>query len=1456
MPGAGTHITIIQRLAEAAQNDSDLDLKRFLTNPNLNADWTDYASPDALQGRYAVLGAMGPDMFYLMLDYGGGVQQFEDVAIKIAGTFRCVGQLTGDINNLVESTLDTFTDGVWKSIEQTFGYLKGILVDGLLDLLIDKNNFWFFFLPLREVDDYRHNWYWADTLHYVKSGCFTQKLLDNCKALQAATPDTETVKCLSAYSLGYLSHYVADTIGHAYVNRIVESPWRNHWQRHHLVENFIDAYVWASWHDIGSDPSGISTDEKTLDSVRSMRGDVNRDGAARLNYARLNDLSNIGTSGIDPIVDSAINSVCNLIQQGLFDIGVSSLPPPPAIEDPIFTTWTQFIHDAMWETYSSTPDAPSRMGRFPSVDDIAGAYGAYRIVLSLATEEDVEPPQMPNILGDLQSILNQMISSINAAIGSVGPPPSVGGSGFSLDALWDAVKAYVKWLGQVADAALKVIGDIISAAIQAGVTVAADTIKAGLYLLNSLLYSIYHPLRMTLVMSAFSVPFNEDLMAMWGPLDLQTLWNAPKGGDQPLYPIVPVVSERDFAADSSHTFSPYRPYFLPSNLAPVNVEFPSTNFPQQILNWTSPDDMLDSSVAGTDNMFSAAGPAPATTVPLINPADGSKLTDLETFDGSQRYFGSIMANCDTAIRFAVSNILGTPYPKGTTLPDYNLDCDRGFAWPCWDVDFPTAQGESFPWNGADPYPADTVVRVNTPITTVIPLPQIPMLIDWGDQVPKAADPGNRPFLTRNDPFGRQRSGDAWVNAETMNPAGNCNYAEFQFPSIIINPNSSTLKALDQCMPAKPNPNPPSNGLLTFDYQFAETQFPHFLHSDPTASPPVIDDLVQIFEKLPYTGDKTPENDGRLADFLRALASTGDPKLILANAVSLKLNNGISRLLWDSQTLVDTSPIPVDDKLVTAVAQLGVTGRTSYENFVRWVPGGNGPQDTDLVQAVKGLFPNAKFDPAALQAAAHSVLDTAYTTLWAIRSNDPGWRAFRSSLGWIAVSGFDDTPHRPVNVPTAPYPQYDIDLDVPYTDPSKAGTFSVTTRYMVASAHTFVGPIDPEKSSFIDPLPNLLQAPIEPFSSTPAPRTIPKDLAIIPAGNKIIIYIHGGGSRAEEAVNMANWLIAEGHAAGEEYTVISFDLPNSAYGTSFDVGRVVGSYNHQNLYILGFDQSFIIQFIETLDLQLGNVKGRIAAVMGGSLGGNMSALMTDHYDQNHGYLNTIVAWSVTATSPSKYLGIVKVGDVAAYIAGQEGQVTLQEIPHDHAEEVKYISNMYASPLSADPLLYIPPQPIMWYRGGYAPDGSIGGWQPCKDRSIAGSRYDRYEVYSPNERRWTTAIDLEQISFSFQDNGSGLSVVTAAPPGMPNPHLLLVAGEQDNFFPNEIHDSTIDVARQIRLSGHGKAEFWLDTGHSIHAERPQLFAREIVYFLTHLDAGDSPNGVVVTTVPQAADSVNSL
>lgn len=1449
MPGVGTHTTIIQRLALAANAPTagDPALSTLLTDPNLNGSWATYASADALQSRYAALGAMGPDIFFLMLDYGPEIQDFENVVVKLAATFRAAGELSSQLKNTIDSTLDDLTDDLWSQFSTVFGRVNQILTQGALDLLIEVVNPWSLYLPLRQVDDFQNNWYWGDFLHYVKTGCFTRKLLDNARAMHTADPGSATSRCLSAYALGFLTHYVADTVGHGWVNRIVESPFRNLWQRHHLVENFIDTHVWSIWHDKGT-PGARPGDEDNLDTIRAATGASSRTGAARLNYARLDDVINVGSVGIDPLIDSTLDKIVSSIQTGTFSLGVSSLPTLQAPDDPIFTTWAQFLADTIRATYPPDQMHPNRMGRYPTGDDIAGAYGAYRLLLAMQTGEHVEPPAPP-MGSDFAAELDAMWKKVLADLGTIPPPPPVPvGTSFDPAALIAAIKAELAWLGAAADAVLNAVGDLIAGATAAGVGLAKDATRAGLYLLDSLLYSAYHSLRMVVVMNGYCGPFIEDLTAVWHGLDLTTLWNSGAAVVSPRYPLEPVVSQRDLAIDPSHPFSPYRPFLVPSTMAPVTMEQPVTRFPAQVLAWTMPEDMLDSAVPGTDDMFSVAGPAPATTTPVLNPVDGTTVATLKTFDGSLRYFGSIMANCDMALTFAAPYVLGTAdWPKDVVLPDYNLDADRGYAWPCWDVDWtPTNAIGHFPWDGADPYPLDTAGRIGG-------FPGI----NWGKNPgvapgsPAEKGPRTNPLLPATvragttDPFGAPRSGSAFVNAVALGDPGACTYDDGTFPSVVVNPKldgpgGDEPSSIDVCG-ALPT-HWQFDNLLPPDYKLAPERF-LFSATDPQA------DVVNVFWHLPYAGATTmPENDGRLSDLLRAAAvlATSDPMLVLVDAVSVLLGGGTTGLRWLGAIIDLPAPNPPapDPDLAKALAQLTVTGRMAFDAFRTL----GLAKDGDLADAYTDRFMPSPFSATAIAAAATEVLDAAYSALWAIRSNDAAWRYQRTQMGWIAVSGFDDTPHRPVNTPTAPYPQYDLDL----TLQGKTGPVATTTRYMVASAGTWVGPTDPSVTSITQPTGTAaaLGSPPQTGPTGPVPRTVPKDFDTMP-GDKIVVYIHGGGSKAEEAVTMANWFIAEGAAAGEKYTVLSLDLPNSAYGSTFDLTGVTGTtYDHNNLDVLNFVRRYVIAFVDALEAQVAStIKDRIVAVIGGSLGGNTSLLLANDYHPVHRrWLRTIVSWSVTATAPARYAGVLPGAWLAAHVGHLTEAAFSPEPADDHATEAAYLQTMYAEPLVADPTAFsflpLPAQPVMWFRGGYAPGDGLG-WQPCKDASIFQSRHDRYEIYTPRIRRWITALNLEQITLSFQDR--------PPVPTWPDARLMLVAGDNDNYFPNAIHNSTIDVARAYReAGGHGRAEYWQVTGHSIHAERPRLFVMEIRDFLDHPDAARSKVGTVVPTPPRAAYS----
>ena len=163
--------------------------------------------------------------------------------------------------------------------------------------------------------------------------------------------------------------------------------------------------------------------------------------------------------------------------------------------------------------------------------------------------------------------------------------------------------------------------------------------------------------------------------------------------------------------------------------------------------------------------------------------------------------------------------------------------------------------------------------------------------------------------------------------------------------------------------------------------------------------------------------------------------------------------------------------------------------------------------------------------------------------------------------------------------------------------------------------------------------------------------------------------------------------------------------------------------------------YVIAFIEELDAaKSGNVKDRIVAVMGGSLGGNTSLLLTDRYDPTtRPYLRTIVSWSVTATAPARYAGLVPGAwrRRRARPPGEGGvQPGIARRPRDRGDVHREHVHGPARQGALFTVLPLPPQPIMWYRGGYVAGDGLD-WQPCKDASIAQSRFDRYEIYSAGD-----------------------------------------------------------------------------------------------------------------------------
>ena len=223
------------------------------------------------------------------------------------------------------------------------------------------------------------------------------------------------------------------------------------------------------------------------------------------------------------------------------------------------------------------------------------------------------------------------------------------------------------------------------------------------------------------------------------------------------------------------------------------------------------------------------------------------------------------------------------------------------------------------------------------------------------------------------------------------------------------------------------------------------------------------------------------NEWRLIPPLRAVAAgkTAMGALISAVLAQVQQNPGFSR------GLLPAAPA----NLGMALADLAVTGRNAYTDFVRRRPREGGPGGVIETLATARLVAAGAsgWTPAMISTATSEVLDRAYQVAWFLRAETD-----RGELGWIAVSGEDDPPHRPVNVARTSFPQHDLYFSVP----GEKREVAVQTRFAIATAD---------------------EPPAPPAPPAPGERSLPPLLEpTLPKGDRIILFINGSDSRLEEA----------------------------------------------------------------------------------------------------------------------------------------------------------------------------------------------------------------------------------------------------------------------------------------------------------------------------------------------------
>ncbi|MBI2520738.1 MAG: hypothetical protein HYV97_09985 [Bdellovibrio sp.] len=526
-------------------------------------------------------------------------------------------------------------------------------------------------------------------------------------------------------------------------------------------------------------------------------------------------------------------------------------------------------------------------------------------------------------------------------------------------------------------------------------------------------------------------------------------------------------------------------------------------------------------------------------------------------------------------------------------------------------------------------------------------------------------------------------------------------------------------------------------------------------------PPVYEAAPSLFEV---------QSEGRLDKNLRQAARKADP-LFNFHKATLRYLEGAT-------------------DFGNAYADLSVTGRQSFARFRQLHAAGEINEETILLSLAQDPLAK-KFTKEQLWSASTRAITRAYKVANVLpNGNSPD----RPGLGWIAVSGEDDSPYRPVNLPASTYPQYDLDVMV--------GSHKVQTRYAIYEA---------------------LKVP--PVPSAVNERTLPRlQLPELSKNAKVIISIGGMESRLEEVESVFAALQKIARVTGENWTIISMDLPTMGYATMLDhreisplsdLGkpRVLGfnAGGTQRVPILDFIENFVVSFVDTLDQKL-NFKKQIVAVMGGSLGGNLTFRLGRRTDLP--WLKNVVTWSPASiwTGLADGHDIFKqLGVATAWKRAGGKQKNVEETPDQRSQ---YFGLVYAGAIKIGPFQVMPSQPEQWCRAD---------WECCKN-SLKLSKIERYEIYNPKFRLWRWRVGAEQLIFSHQ-----------TPPDRTMPRymdnhvrMLLACGANDDFNFTNICSSTKKTAERMTATP-GRALIFANTGHSIQSERPSYLANEIVDFL---------------------------
>lgn len=692
--------------------------------------------------NYYALGAIGPDIFFLLPDFKGKKGNFiAKVAEWVTNLYDTLDEkvlkpwedTVGPIEEDTTEEVSRLTGGLSDEISKLANIASGIVTEAVLGFATRLYD-WFSIFGSGVAPGFDDKlFFWSDMFHYRRTNEFARDLFEMAKNTAYGGKSTEgdffKYEPGIAFALGWMTHIGTDVTGHAYVNEKSGGPYRLHWQRHHLVENHMDAYMYNVQNGFRTKYNMVAI------SALHFWIQFNKDNNFKPDHNFFKAFKSDGTPNDFPDYPTGLTARDYYNRKEAFDADSTI---PPALAD--------FLLDTMKKTFYDDHN-PDNNGGMPTHPMILAAITAnadgrpdtellkttyellYRYVKYTTTDYYKMPkPQPPDVFPNLDPPM---------------PPGNDDAPGDSDNSwsFWDTLLAIFAWIAYVGEWIAYLVS-VLPAIITDLATYPARYV---LYLFEEAFYELWKAFRYLLVMEGFVMPEPDEIdmglvqlgLPSQGPYHgLLGLINDVFGGltfglvdlgsnpnpvplsepvNDRLYPRQTVKDDPTLLAEIV-TF--VEDLFEPRcNLPPPSDKRQPSEF---LRPWEYPLQNNDHSAIGMELSHTRASPYVSGSVPSI------LFSNMPGTDDARRTYEKASTPQETdRINFEKLNEkwnMGTPIiyslyvmgqltrdnVKSTDIQSFNLDADRGYGYKCWD------------WNRHDKYFAryngDPQFEYNVPCT--------------------------------------------------------------------------------------------------------------------------------------------------------------------------------------------------------------------------------------------------------------------------------------------------------------------------------------------------------------------------------------------------------------------------------------------------------------------------------------------------------------------------------------------------------------------------------------------------------------------------------------------------------------------------------------------------------------------------------------------------------------------